>query len=151
MEVIYKILHNKALIVPALSFITAQLFKVLIESIKYKRFAYNRFIGSGGMPSSHASFISSLATCIGFMDGFDSTTFAISVASAIVVMYDAAGVRRAAGNHAKIINCLRKINEKDTNNDTNKEIKLIEEIGHTPLEVWMGSLLGILISIFFIE
>ena len=145
MEVIFKILHNGALIVPALSFITAQLFKVLVESIKSKRFAHDRFIGSGGMPSSHASFIASLSTCVGLMKGFDSSDFAITFAIAVVVMYDAAGVRRAAGTHAKIINCLRKIDE----NDSDKDIKLREEIGHTPLEVWMGALLGILLSIFF--
>jgi acid phosphatase family membrane protein YuiD len=142
LESFIKILYNKALIIPVLSFFTAQLVKVIIESIKCRRFVKKRFVGSGGMPSSHASFVSSLATCIGMLDGFDSTTFAISFVAAIVVMYDAAGVRRAAGTHARIINSLRVYDE----NDSYKDLKLREEIGHTPLEVMIGSALGIFIS-----
>ncbi|MBE7045201.1 MAG: divergent PAP2 family protein, partial [Ruminococcaceae bacterium] len=87
-----------------LGWFIAQALKVVFILIKYKRLDFSRFIGSGGMPSSHSSLVTSLATGVGLIEGFDSTLFTISIVLALIVMYDAAGVRRAAGQQAKILN-----------------------------------------------
>ena len=99
------------------------------------------------MPSSHSAFVSSLATAIGLTEGFDSAIFAMSIAFAIVVMYDASGVRRAAGKQAKILN---QIIESEGKN-INVQEKLIELLGHTPLEVYVGAAIGIMIATIMIR
>ena len=96
------------------------------------------------MPSSHSSLVTSLATAVAILDGIYSTSFAISAVLALVVMYDAAGVRRAAGQQAKILN---KIVEEWEHLDFGKTDKRLKELlGHTPFEVFAGAILGILIS-----
>ena len=128
-----------------LSWFVAQFIKVVTVLIKSKRIDFRRFIGSGGMPSSHSSFVTSLAASVAITDGFSSTSFAISVVLALVVMYDAAGVRRAAGQQAKILN---KIVEEWEHADFAKTDKRLKELlGHTPFEVFAGAILGIVIAI----
>ena len=127
-----------------LAWFIAQLLKVIHTIIKNKKIDFRRFVGSGGMPSSHSSFVTSLATSVGILEGFSGSAFAMAAVFAIVVMYDAAGVRRAAGQQAKILN---KIVEEWENADfahTDKRLK--ELLGHTPKEVFAGALLGILIA-----
>lgn len=124
---------------------TAQLLKVIFTLIKNKRFDVRRFIGSGGMPSSHSSFVTSLATAIGLTNGFESGEFAICVVLSMIVMYDAAGVRRAAGQQARILNKLIEQWEKSDFSDTDKRLK--ELLGHTPKEVFAGAFLGIAIAL----
>ena len=107
-----------------------------------KKIDLRRFIGSGGMPSSHSAFVIALTTAVGYETGLRSAEFAICVVVAFVVMYDASGVRRAAGKQAKILN---KIIENFGNE--NLEVtgeRLKELIGHTPFEVFAGAILGIL-------
>src|SRR5690554_40081 len=104
---------------------------------------FTRFVGSGGMPSSHSSFSMALTTTIGKMYNWDSPLFAVSLAFALIVMYDAAGVRRAAGKQAIILN---KIIHDIHENKKLTEERLKELIGHTPIEVFMGALLGILVA-----
>lgn len=96
-----------------------------------------------GMPSSHSAVVCSLATCIGKQYGFDSGIFAISVIMAFVVMYDAAGVRRAAGKQARILNKIL-----DTPGLTTVEVqeKLVEVLGHTPIQVFVGAILGVAVG-----
>lgn len=110
---------------------------------------FSRIIGSGGMPSSHASFVSSLATSIGLKYGFSSDLFAIVTVFSLIIIYDAGGVRRSVGEQAKILNRLiRHLDLKKL--DREKEIikrDLKELVGHTPFEVWAGTFLGILIAI----
>lgn len=96
------------------------------------------------MPSSHAAFVVSLAVSVGLAEGFTSSLFAVSVVVALVVMYDAAGVRRAAGQQAKILNKL--VEDWEKNNFENTEKKLKELLGHTPVEVFAGAVLGALIA-----
>ena len=98
--------------------------------------------GSGGMPSSHSALVCSLTTVVALMDGFDSTSFAISVVLSSVVMYDAAGVRRAAGKQARVLNQII-----ENEGDINVGEKLIELLGHTPKEVFVGAIVGIIGSI----
>ena len=128
-----------------LSWFIAQLLKVIITLIKDKKIDFRRFVGSGGFPSSHASFVTSLATAVGIIDGFDSSIFAVCVVLALVVMYDAAGVRRAAGQQARILNKI--VEEWDKTDLAKTDKRLKELLGHTPKEVFAGAILGILIAL----
>ncbi len=119
--------------------------KGLINILLHREFKLNRFFGSGGMPSTHSATVVSLATIIGLEEGFDTTYFALSLVFALVVMYDASGVRRAAGQHARFINVLMEaIMAQDPKE---KETKLKEVLGHTPFEVFAGAALGIAIAV----
>ncbi len=132
-----------------LSWLTAQVIKVLIALFITKKFDLERLIGSGGMPSSHSALVCGLATAVFIRHGFDSFEFAVAVVLALIVMYDAMGVRRAAGEQAKTLNKLvnwyvfhQQSEEEDPPVlETDKMLK--ELIGHTPLEVISGAILGI--------
>ena len=97
-------IQNKYIIVPMFVWLGIQIFKTVWDLIKERKFNFKRLLGAGGMPSSHSAVVCSLATLIGRDQGFDSAIFGLSVIMALVVMYDAAGVRRAAGKQAKILN-----------------------------------------------
>jgi len=137
-------LDNRVLWTAVLSWFIAQVLKVILVFMEQKRFDVRRMVGSGGMPSSHSSFSVGLAASTGFVMGFSSVEFAICLCFALVVMYDAAGVRRSAGMHARIINKI--IAEWEEGNFSNTEKKLKELLGHTPLEVVAGAILGIIIA-----
>ena len=128
-----------------LSWFIAQLIKVITVIIKEKRLDFRRFVGSGGMPSSHASFVMALTTSVAILDGFTGVNFAICAVFSLVVMYDAAGVRRAAGQQAKILNKIVEEWEKADFEHTDKRLK--ELLGHTPFEVFAGAILGIVIAL----
>ena len=129
MQIFNEIIHNKCVYVPFILWFLIQTFKVLTELIVNKKLNVKRIVGAGGMPSSHSAVVCSLATCIGKEYGFYSGIFAISMVMAFVVMYDAAGVRRAAGKQARILNKIL-----DTPGLTTLEVqeKLVEVLGHTP-------------------
>ncbi|MBQ9314607.1 MAG: divergent PAP2 family protein [Clostridia bacterium] len=137
-----KLWNNQCLWIPIITWFVVQTIKVIVELAKNKKIDIRRWWGSGGMPSSHSAFVSSLATAIGLTEGFDSAVFAMSIALAAVVMYDASGVRRAAGKQAKILNQLIESEGKNIN----VQEKLIELLGHTPLEVYVGALIGITLA-----
>lgn len=137
MDVLQQITGNKAVAVPVIVWMLAQVLKVLWGYIWDKRFRLRRMVETGGMPSSHSTFVSALAVVIGKNYGWDSGVFAVAAAIAFIVMFDAAGIRRAAGKHAQILN--RLIN---TQNGIHLEEKLRELLGHTPVEVIAGALLG---------
>ncbi len=133
--------RNRIILISVLSWAIAQLIKIMIKLISTKRIDLGLMFASGGMPSSHSSFVTAMATSIGFSQGFDSVSFAISFVFAFVVMYDAAGVRRAAGSHAVILNkVLDNLNIKI-------DEKLKELLGHTPIQVCAGAILGIIVAI----
>ena len=136
---------DSILITSILSWFTAQVIKVLLTLIEKRRLDFRRLVGAGGMPSSHAAFVTSLTTAVGLEKGFSSVEFAICAVFALVVMYDAAGVRRAAGQQARILNKLVEQWEKSDFTDTDKHLK--ELLGHTPKEVFVGALLGIAIAV----
>ena len=138
-------LAQSSFVTAILSWFVAQVLKVIIVLIKDKRVDFSRFIGSGGMPSSHSAFVTGLTTAIGISKGFSSEIFAVSAVLALVVMYDAAGVRRAAGEQAKILNLM--VKEWESQNFKNTEVRLKELLGHTPLQVFAGAILGIVIAI----
>ena len=104
MNNIQKIVTNKYLYIPFLVWLCIQIFKVIYELITTKKFNFRRIIGAGGMPSSHSAVVTTLATLLGKYEGYDTTIFAMSVVFALIVMYDAAGVRRAAGEQAHLLN-----------------------------------------------
>ena len=136
---------NRIIATAVLAWFIAQLLKVIFVLITERRIDFSRFVGSGGMPSSHTAFVTSLAVSVASVKGFDSVEFAISFAVAMVVMYDASGVRRAAGQQARILNKL--VYEWRRHDLTFVEEQLKEFLGHTPFEVLIGALLGIAIAL----
>ena len=123
----------------------AQLLKFIFYYSKHKTVNFKIFASTGGMPSSHSAAVVSAMTSVGLVDGFSSTIFAVALVSGLIVMYDAAGLRRSAGQMATQLNMLvDALYEQRPHSFRNK---LIELLGHTPLEVTMGALLGIAISI----
>lgn len=137
---------NKIFWVATLSWFIAQFIKVILSFIIYGKFDARRLVGNGGMPSSHTSFVTALAIGIGKYAGFDSVSFAISAAFALIVMADATGVRRAVGRQAVVVNeILEEVHKKRLL----PESKVKELIGHTPYEVIAGFILGIIIAVIF--
>lgn len=139
----HDIWNNSAIWIPAIIWFLVQSFKVIYELLKSKKINIRRMWGSGGMPSSHSALVCSLATTVALREGIESNSFAISVILATVVMYDAAGVRRAAGKQARVLNQII-----ESKGDINVQEKLIELLGHTPIEVFVGGIVGIFLSIF---
>ena len=144
MQELVEILNNKVLVIPFLVLIITQVFKTIYFSIKNKKLDLFTMLTTGGLPSSHSSLVSSLATVVLKVNGAGSAEFAIAVILAIIVMYDASGIRKAAGEHAKILNEM--MEEKEYY--SSKEYKKLKELlGHTKLEVFIGLLTGIFLTI----
>lgn len=120
----------------------AQLIKVILTLLKHKRFDLKRFIESGGMPSSHSAMVIALTTSLGRHEGINSSAFAVALVFSLIVMYDASGVRRAAGKQAEILNQIIQ----DIYHHKYKGGMLKELIGHTPLEVLGGVVVGIIVG-----
>lgn len=136
----------KILYVTSLAWAVAQGLKVLIYYVRNRKFNFRLFVGTGGMPSSHSAYVCSLATALGIETGWDSPVFLLSVGMAIVIMTDAAGVRRAAGQQAKILN---EIMEDLNRSKPVPQQRLKELLGHTPVQVIVGAFLGIAIAAVF--
>lgn len=133
---------NAVLVTALIAWAVAQISKTLLSSFGARRFNFRRLVEPGGMPSAHSAFVTSLSTGVGIQEGFESSLFALSVAFALIVMYDAAGVRRAAGRQARVLNrIVEDLNQMELNPDRLKEL-----VGHTPFEVLVGALLGIMIA-----
>jgi len=143
-EIFKQFLQNKILMTTLSAWIIAQTIKVTIGVVKQKKFDFRWFVGTGGMPSSHAAGASCLASAIGLEYGFDSAYFALAASFALVVMFDAQGVRRAAGKQARILN---KITDNIYWQGRIDEGRLRELVGHTPIEVIAGFFLGIIIAL----
>lgn len=136
----------KYIIVPFATWFFIQLFKLIYDLVTTKKFNFKRILGAGGMPSSHSAVVVALCTMIGKNFGINSAIFGLSVVFAFVVMYDAAGVRRAAGKQAKLLNKIVQ-----TPGLTNIEVteKLQEVLGHTPTQVLVGAFIGIIVGLIF--
>lgn len=143
-DIVTQFLSNKIFWVTASAWIIAQTLKVIIGIAVEKRFNFRWFVGTGGMPSSHAAGVASLASSVGITYGFDSPIFAITLVFAFIVVFDAQGVRRSTGRQAEVLN--RMLDDiywkKRMDNERLKEL-----IGHTPIEVIAGIILGIFISL----
>ncbi|WP_088041702.1 divergent PAP2 family protein [Bacillus sp. EAC] len=134
------IFHNGPLMSALIAWFIAQFAKVVIHLIKEREFDLSKFFASGGMPSSHSSTVTGLALSVGLRNGFESVVFAIAVIFAIIIMYDASGVRLAVSKHAKLLN--------DFFHGRIKDYKALNElVGHTSYEVVVGALIGIIVAV----
>ncbi|MBR6729310.1 MAG: divergent PAP2 family protein [Clostridia bacterium] len=145
LDLVKELISNKPLVAAVLGWFIAQVLKVVIVRIREKRFDISRMIGSGGMPSSHSAFVVALTTAVAWECGLSSPLFAICVVVSFVVMYDASGVRRETGRQAEILNDI--IENFGTSTPEQKGKQLKELIGHSPIEVTAGAVLGVLIGI----
>jgi len=141
MNTIKTIITNKYIYIPLILWFSIQTFKVIYDLVTTKKFNFKRIMGAGGMPSSHSAVVVSLATLIGKYEGVDTSIFALSAIFAFVVMYDAAGVRRAAGKQASLLN---KIVQTPGLSSLEVQGKLVEVLGHTPIQVFVGAALGVI-------
>jgi acid phosphatase family membrane protein YuiD len=173
MQDVREIAHNQVLVTALIACFLAQFLKLVVEAVRHQRLNFHVLIETGGMPSSHSSLVAALATGVGQTIGWSSTEFAVATIFAIIVMYDASGVRWAAGQQARILNQIVEtgallpekpkegslevateqanqesseqpngIQEKDKNQKRLKEL-----LGHTPIEVFVGSILGVAVSL----
>ena len=141
------ILNNIVFVSAASGWLIAQILKTLIHMFLTKHFVAERLIGSGGMPSSHSATVCALSTATCIQYGAESFEFAISLILSLIVMYDAMGVRRETGIQAKLINEMMVVFAEMGKKDLSTDEKLKEFVGHTPLQVLVGAILGILIAI----
>ena len=137
-------IQNKFIYIPFLLWFGIQLFKLIYDLIATKKFNFKRIMGAGGMPSSHSAVVAGLATLIEKYQGVDTPIFAVSLILAFVVMYDACGVRRAAGKQAALLN---KLIETPGLTGIQVSEKLVEVLGHTPIQVFVGALIGIVVGV----
>lgn len=137
-------LQNKYIYIPFLLWFSIQLFKVIYDLVTTKKFNFKRIMGAGGMPSSHSAVVSGLATLIGKYEGVGTPLFALSFIFAFVTMYDAAGVRRAAGKQARLLN---KIIETPGLSGIQVSERLVEVLGHTPFQVIVGAAIGVVVGL----
>jgi len=143
-DVFLQLSQNKIFLTTLSAWLITQTLKVFIGVVQKRRLDFRLFVGTGGMPSSHVAGASCLATAVGLECGFDSVYFALAASFALVVMFDAQGVRRAAGRQARILN---KITDDIYWQGKIYEGRLRELVGHTPLEVIAGFAVGMLIAI----
>ena len=147
LNAIKDMLHNNILLAPLIAWLSAQVLKFIIHSIVEREFSLSRLFGDGGMPSGHSATVVSVAVATGLYEGFDTAVFAVAMILAIVVMHDAMNVRYQAGKQAELLNAMADMFEKITGADLPNEEKLKELLGHTPLQVAAGCLLGIATAI----
>lgn len=134
----------KYIIVPFFVWFGIQLFKFIYDLVKRKKFNFKRLMQAGGMPSSHSGVVISLTTMIGKNVGINSPLFAVALIFSFIVMYDAAGVRRAAGKQAKLLN---KIVETPGLTSLQVSERLVEVLGHTPVQVIVGAAIGVIVGL----
>jgi uncharacterized protein len=145
---ISQILDNRILLVAVAACLIAQVLKLIIDTIQNGKVSAKVLTTTGGMPSAHSALVTALATGVGLNLGWKSAEFAIATIFAIIVMYDAAGVRQAAGKQARILNQM--VEELFSEDHKFNEEKLKELLGHTPVQVIAGSVLGIAITWLFL-
>lgn len=136
---------NLTLAIPFAAWVVAQLVKLMGGYFREKRLDWGFFVRSGGMPSAHTALVVSLATTIGFLEGFNSSLFGATTVMALIVMYDAAGVRHAVGVQAGILNrILRELKDRRPK-DVEHDVR--ELLGHTPVQVFYGALVGVVVAV----
>ncbi len=144
-EIFFALINNKLLVSALVGWFTAQILKTMINALMTKEFNPERLVGSGGMPSSHSATVCSLTTAAAIVYGPASAEFAISFVLAVIVMYDAMGVRRETGKQAKLLNLMMSTFRHEHKGLPEEILK--EYIGHTPLQVLGGAVLGIILAI----
>ncbi|MBQ9902206.1 MAG: divergent PAP2 family protein [Clostridia bacterium] len=148
MKTLMALLHNYVLVCTLSSWATAQVLKLIINYVIHREVQLERLSGAGGMPSAHSATVTALVISCARYEGIGSTFFAIAVALAAVVIYDAMGVRHEAGEHAKIINQMLKESKSGAEDNEDPDFKELKEmLGHTPIEVVGGVMTGILVPL----
>ena len=147
MNFLNDLIHNEMLVTASMAWLIAQIIKTIIYAFVNKKLSLERMYGSGGMPSCHSATVTALATSAYFLHGAGSGIFAITVILAIIVMYDARGVRRETGIQAKVINDMIELLKDVHNKIMTPDEKLKEFVGHTPLQVIAGAILGFVIAL----
>lgn len=132
------------LLIPFLVWFFIQTYKVIWDLVKTKKFNFKRIVGAGGMPSSHSATVIALATMIGKSEGTSSPMFALAMVFSLIVMYDAAGVRRETGKQAKLLN---EIVHTPGLSSVEVREKLVEAVGHTPIQVFVGAIIGVIVGL----
>ena len=146
MKFLTELFGNRIFISAALGWFVAQVLKTLIHMFITKQFVMERMVGSGGMPSSHSATVCGLATAVGIRYGGGSYEFAMAAILAIVVMHDAMGVRMETGRQGRVLNEMLEVFT-NMGKQISAEARLKEFVGHTPLQVLMGAILGIIIAV----
>lgn len=146
MNFLIELFRNRIFLSAVLGWLVAQVLKTIIHMIVNKQFVAERMVGGGGMPSSHSATVCALATAAGMKYGGGSFEFAISIMLAIIVMYDAMGVRRETGIQGRVLNEMLEV-FMNMGKEISAEAKLKELVGHTPLQVLMGAILGVVIAV----
>ncbi|HEU0013089.1 MAG TPA: divergent PAP2 family protein [Longimicrobium sp.] len=134
---------NPPLALALLAMLTSQAIKFVRGMVRRKRADFTRLVGTGGMPSAHAASVTALSTAVGIGHGWGSPIFGITAFFSLIIMYDATGIRRAAGRQARILN---RMIEEMKEHHTIEAVRLAELLGHTPLEVLVGALYGIVLA-----
>lgn len=142
-----ELLHNQILITAATAWLVAQIIKFIIHFIVHHKIVWERLIGDGGMPSCHSCTVCATATAVGISCGLSSAQFAIAAILAIIVMHDATGVRLETGKQAVIINDMMELLKSMGSSMKTSHEKLTEFVGHTPFQVVVGAILGILYAL----
>ena len=130
----------ETIFIPALSGVSAQIVKFVLYYILHKKINFKRLFEMGGIPSSHTAAVTSLSLVVGLKAGWDSPIFAVTILFSFLVIYDAGGLRRAAGRQASLLN---KIVDEIYESGKFSEKKLVELLGHTPVEIILGIIYGI--------
>ena len=144
MSSVFDIFSNRVLWAALLSWLVAQTIKVALAVRRKHRFDVRWFLGTGGMPSAHSAGVSSLAVGVGLRVGFETALFAVALMLALVTMFDAQGVRRAAGRQAIVLNQI--VDEIYARGEISQQ-KVMELLGHTPVEVLVGALIGCFMAV----
>ncbi|MBO6260215.1 MAG: divergent PAP2 family protein [Lachnospiraceae bacterium] len=148
MEFFTELIHNPIILSAAGGWFVAQISKTILHTVMTKNFDAERLVGTGGMPSSHSATVCGLATAVCYQYGAGGVEFALAAAFAMIVMYDALGVRRQAGKQASVLNeMIDTISKMGIDTDISAEDKLKEFVGHSPLQVAVGAIVGILIAL----
>ncbi len=147
MDILRELTDNSIILSALIAWAIAQILKVIIVKIKTKSWDLKRLIGAGGMPSSHTSFVVAMAVSVLKSCGYNSPEFAISLVLALIVMYDASGVRRAVGENAKVLNQIIDLLGEGESMAAQKKLK--ELLGHTPIEVLAGAVLGTAVGMLY--
>jgi len=149
MELLQELLSNQLIVCGITGWAVAQVLKTMIHAMVTRKFDIRRIFGDGGMPSGHSATVTAMATCAAIQYGLGSFEFAVTVMLAILVMHDAMGVRLETGKQAIIIKEISQLME-DMGKDISGEEKLKEFVGHTPMQVVAGAILGVCVALFWL-
>jgi len=146
------LLYNPCISVAIIAWLLAQILKLLLSTWATRRVDFSRLVDSGGMPSSHTAFVAGLTSMVGYYEGWHSTLFAVVFCISLIIVYDATNLRRSAGYHAQVLNEV--VPQLLTGKIIKEEFtfrRLRELLGHNPIEVFVGVILGIAVAIVFVS